>query len=205
LLSSAIVCTVQLDEWMMDESQEILARWRSGQESAAEEVFHRYAARLIGLVRVHLSEKYASRLDAEDVVQSAFRSFFRGSRDGRYLLQRSGDLWRLLVAIAMHKLRHQISKQGAQRRSVSREVPLQEETMSADSLWSNPPTPGEALALADEIEWIHRQLDAVEQRVFELRLEGYLLDEIAEDVGRSQRTVRRVLEKIRGIVDRQDA
>ena len=35
-------------------------------------------------------------------MQSAYRSFFVGVREGRYALERGGDLWRLLVALTLH-------------------------------------------------------------------------------------------------------
>jgi len=192
---------------MSIDSVQLLARWGDGDESAARELFETHAARLIGLVRRHLSEKLAHRFDAEDVVQSAFRSFFVGTREGRYLLQHSGDLWKLLVAISLHKLQHQVARHRAARRDVDRE-----EAGGIDSRWfdhfqdrlQSPPLTEDALAVAEEIETILTQLTPTEQRMFELRLEGYTLDEIAADTGRSQRTARRVMERIRaGLTRRQ--
>ena len=51
------------------------------------------------------------------------------------------------------------------------------------------PTPEEALALADELEWILAQLDPSARRMLELRLQGAQLSEIARETGRSERTV----------------
>ena len=61
-----------------DSSVELTDRWREGDQQAANLLFRRYSERLIALVRCHLSEKLARRLDPEDVVQSAYRSFFVG-------------------------------------------------------------------------------------------------------------------------------
>jgi DNA-directed RNA polymerase specialized sigma24 family protein len=44
------------------------------------------------------------------------------------------------------------------------------------------------------------RLDALGKRVLELRLQGTRLSEIADDTGRSERTVRRILERIRAIL-----
>jgi DNA-directed RNA polymerase specialized sigma24 family protein len=52
-------------------------------------------------------------------------------------------------------------------------------------------------ALADELEHLLRRLDSVERQILELRLQGYNLEEIADRVGRSLRTVCRVLDKIK--------
>ena len=68
------------------ESQQLLERVRSGDKDAAEELFERYVDRLIELARKRLSPRLARRLDPEDIVQSACRSFFRLARAGRYEL-----------------------------------------------------------------------------------------------------------------------
>src|SRR5262249_10504575 len=70
-------------------SQELLTRVRGGDDAAAEELFHRFADRLIALAAIRMSEKLARRVGPEDVVQSAYRIFFVGARDGRYALEQS--------------------------------------------------------------------------------------------------------------------
>src|SRR5262249_40685711 len=89
-----------------DDSAALVKRWTEGDERAAAELVNRYTGRLLALARSHLSAKLAARLDPEDVVQSAYRSFFADARDDRFVLKRSGDLWRLLAAITLHKLQH---------------------------------------------------------------------------------------------------
>src|ERR1700722_1524252 len=82
----------------------LVARWRQGDQQAAAELFQRYANRLIALARSRLSTKMARRVAPEDLVQSVYRCFFANTRAGRYDLERGGDLWQLLVRIALHKL-----------------------------------------------------------------------------------------------------
>ncbi len=185
-----------------DKSIDLAARWQEGDQEAAEELFGRYAAPLIGLVRKHLSEKLAHRFDPEDVVQSAYRSFFTGVRDGRFLLERSGDLWRLLVVIAIHKLRHQVERHTAGKRSVDLESPQDPALFHTSDWGGRQPTPADALVLAEQIEQIVSALTPLDRRMFELRLEGYTLDQIATETHRSQRTVRRVMDRIKRIATR---
>src|SRR5262245_34099594 len=104
-----------------DGADKLLDRWRAGDQQAAAELFRRYADRLIALARSRLSRKLAQRVDPEDVVQSAYRSFFADTRAGRYALERGGDLWQLLVAITLHKLQLQVKKNNRQKRAVERE------------------------------------------------------------------------------------
>ena len=55
---------------------ELMVRLRSGEDEAAREVFVRFARRLVGLARHHLDARLTAKTDAEDVVQSAYKSFF---------------------------------------------------------------------------------------------------------------------------------
>jgi RNA polymerase sigma-70 factor (ECF subfamily) len=181
-------------------SLNLVARWRSGDQAAADELFHRYVTNLVALARTRLSAKMAARIDAEDVVQSAYRTFFVNAREGRYELSRGGDLWRLLVATTMHKLRDQVKHHRAQKRSIDSEKSFGSE----DSLFgiqpealAGTPSPIEALTLVDEIQEVMGRLDPLPRRVLELRLDGHNLDEIAAAIDRCPQTVRRTLERIK--------
>ena len=182
------------------ESAQLMARWQGGDQQAANALFERHAERLLALVRTRLSSRLARRFDAEDVVQSAYRSFFIGARDGRYVLEQSGDLWRLLVVIALHKLHRQVEHHQAGKRALDREhnspsigglTAFEAETLARE------PSPADAAALADELEQVMQRLNANQRRVLELRLQGYTLEEIAAESCHSLRTVRRRLDQVK--------
>src|SRR5262249_31957526 len=83
------------------------------------------------------------------------------------------------------------------------EVPI-EEVAEAQLLGHRAdPTPEAALALADELEWILGKLDSSARQVLELRLQGVQRSEIAQHTGRSERTVGRVLARVRDLLVRQ--
>jgi RNA polymerase sigma factor (sigma-70 family) len=181
-------------------ADQLLARWQQGDEAAATEMFRRYAQRLVALARSRLSDRLAHRVDPEDVVQSAYRSFFVAAREGRFELEHGGDLWQLLVTIMLHKLHRQVRRNTADKRSVEREQSLDDRPILLrvqPQLLAQEPTPIEAVALVDELEQLMKSLNSVEQRMVELRLQGYNLDEIADKTERSERTVRRLLERIK--------
>ncbi len=185
---------------MSDESVDLVARWQNGDEQAANELFHRYAGRLLALAQSRLSAQLAQRVNAEDVVQSAYRSFFVNARAGRYVFERNGDLWRLLVAITLHKVRGQIEHHKAGKRDFRLEqangVAGDWLGLSVDVL-AQDPSPAEAAALADELAEVMRGLEPAQRKMFELRLQGYSLEEIASDCACSIRTVKRGLSAIR--------
>ncbi len=173
-------------------SAELLARYyRRHDEAAAEELFRRYAGRLTALARSRLSHALATRLDPEDVVQSAYRSFFLLAGDGEVLLRASGDLWRLLVRITLRKVYRSARRHRADCRSIEREHPRPDE-MEAVAL-SREPTPAEAAALVDELRGVLAPLGTVQRRIVEMRLQGHEVEVIAAEVQRSTRTIRRIL------------
>ncbi len=175
-------------------SQELLQLYLEGQDEAATEIFDRYVARLIALVRSRLGPKLKRRLDAEDVVQSAYRSFFLHAKPERYQLVESGDLWRLLAGIALNKLRGQIEKQTAAKRTVDRE---EKGTLSAMNLQGPEPSVGEAVAVAEELHLVLAQLSPTARQVLTSRLQGESIEEIGRAIGKSDRTVRRLLAETR--------
>jgi RNA polymerase sigma-70 factor (ECF subfamily) len=178
-------------------SAELLQGHVSGNAEVTTELFNRYVDKLIRLARRHLAPRLARRIDAEDVVQSAYRSFFAAAGEGRFVLQRSGDLWRLLAGITLNKLYRQVERNTAKKRDVSKECGLTAEGSVSvrPEVLSREPTADEALALADEIELIMRGFEPLHRTVIELRLQGYLVEEIAAQTNRTQRTVLRVLER----------
>ncbi len=173
--------------------------FRHGDARAAEALFERYFSRLTALVRARLSVRLQARVDADDVVQSTYRSFFVRAAAGQFELDASGDLWRLLARMALHKLSHQVGRHTAEKRAVSAEERLSD----ANDIASREPSPDEAAAIADELEFVMRSLNEPERRTLELRLQGELLEAIAIELGQSERTVRRTLARVREIMSRR--
>ncbi len=59
------------------------------------------------------------------------------------------------------------------------------------------PTPPEAAALVDELEYLMRPLKPLDRKMVEMRLQGYNFEEIAAATSRSERWVRRVLDQFK--------
>lgn len=181
-------------------SLDLLERVRQGDAHAEEAIFARYFERLTLLARRRLSTRLLRRVDPEDIVLSAYRSFFMAARDGRFVLGRGGDLWNLLASITRHKLLRQARRQRAERRTIDREVGLRaaDETAAASA---HQPRPEAVAALADELDWLLARLSPFGQTVLELRLQGTDLAAIATATGRSERTVRRLMGEIRHLME----
>jgi RNA polymerase sigma factor (sigma-70 family) len=175
-------------------SFELLERLLAGQGDAAKAIFERYVDRLLALARARMSSKLRRRVDPDDVVQSAYRSFFLHAQHREYRLDQSGDLWRLLACITLNKLHGQIEKQTAAKRSLNREAG---EGIARAELAAQEPTVADVIAVAEQFTVIVKGLAAEERVVLSMSLEGHPPGEIAKSISRSERTVRRLLAQAR--------
>jgi RNA polymerase sigma factor (sigma-70 family) len=183
------------------DSLDLVARYRRGDEQAADELFRRYVGRLTALAQSRLSAKMSRRIDPDDVVQSAYRSFFIHARDGAYSLDESGDLWRLLVVMTLNKLRTQVEHHTAGKRAMQAEQSVAggdgSRMLPPPEAMAQEPSPEEALAVVEEVAELMRDMTPPQCRMLEMRLQGYHLEEIAAEVQRSERGVRRLLDKVK--------
>src|SRR5262245_24152666 len=102
-------------------SEGSVTRWvtalKGGDLAAAQPLWERYYRRLVALARQRLQSARRRVADEEDVVQSAFHSFFEGVARGRFpQLGDRDNLWRLLVVITARKALDQIAHQHGIRR-----------------------------------------------------------------------------------------
>jgi RNA polymerase sigma factor (sigma-70 family) len=185
------------EEWTFAEWMKSL---RAGEAGAAEQVFHGYVGRLIGLARRRLSERARQKAGEEDVVQSALQSFFVHHVEDLDLRDEQ-DLWAILLEIT---LRHcgKWNKRFRAKKRVAREVPIRPQ--SEDDAGCEPggddPTPEEAASLADLVEHLMARMTQRQRFVFQRRLQGYSVAEIATDLQLSEAMVYRLLEQVRGLV-----
>lgn len=173
----------------------LLRRLRLGSGDAATQLYFRYARRLHALAQAQSSPDLARRIDAEELVQSIFGSFFRGVGSGYYEVVEGGELWKLLVVIALNKIRAKGNFHRAGKRDVRR-------TVSGESDESALAVPEEqdAAALAFlklTVDEALERLSAHHRQIVLLRIEGYEVAEIAQKSGRSKRTVERILQEAR--------
>jgi RNA polymerase sigma-70 factor (ECF subfamily) len=186
----------------------VIGRLRAGDQDAAEEVFRRFASRLIALARTRLDTQMCRKVDPESVAQSAFRSFFLRQAKGQFELDDWDSLWSLLVRITVRKCAHRVAAFHAKCRDVRREAASPGMDQESGLLWeaiARDPTPEEAASLTETVEYLMGRLDPTHQRIVMLRLQGYSVREIAREVGRTERTVHRVLGLFRDGLRRMEA
>lgn len=176
----------------------VLFRQMLAAEAGAESaLFHRYVERLLMLARSRMSPQLRVRVDEEDVVQSVYRSFFARAREEKFVLERSGDLWRLLAAITLNKVRSQANFHGAAKRNANQEqAPPAAGESDLQPLPGDGPAPDDVLVLQEEVQRIMQLLIPLHRQMIELRLQGDSVEEIATAVDRTEHQVRRVLKRV---------
>jgi RNA polymerase sigma-70 factor (ECF subfamily) len=174
-----------------------MARLRGGDDAAAAAVFHSFASRLIALARDQLDGWMRPKVDPEDIVQSVFRSFFHRFQGGDWDFVSWDSLWGLLTLVTLRKCSNWSAYLRRDCRDGRREVTVGDCSNSPWEPLDPAPSPEEAAALTEAVEQLLRGLDAPERAVIELTLQGHSAEDIAEQLGRAARSVRRVREKVR--------
>jgi DNA-directed RNA polymerase specialized sigma24 family protein len=170
---------------------------RAGDPAAAQPLWERYYADLVRLAHAHLAARVRRTADAEDVALSAFASFCRGAAAGRFpQLNDRHDLWRILFTLTVRHAADLARREGRQRRGGNQVIDptdlLGFPDADLDLLPGVAPDPAWAAAVADEVRALLAGLPGDDLRlVTQLRLEGHTLPEIAQQLGRSLRSIER--------------
>jgi RNA polymerase sigma-70 factor (ECF subfamily) len=177
----------------------LIGRSRAGDQDAATELYLRYARRLNSLVESQCSTDLARRAGVDDIVQSVFGSFFRLMRQGSYDAPDGDELWKLLLVIAIHKVRDKAVYHHAAKRNRHRTLDGDEALRHMKLSSNDKDSPDGYLDLV--LDEIMEQLSCESRNMAKLRLEGYKVAEIARKTGRSRRTVERILQETRAKLD----
>ena len=189
-----------------DSFSDVMSRLRAGDQAAAREVFQRFVDRLIRLARHQFNAALRCKVDPEDVVQSAYKSFFLRYGAGKLEVQDWGNLWGLLTMITLRKCLDRVDYYRAERRDVQREAAAPQGATGTEPWWeavAREPTPDEAAVLAETVEELLRGLEEEDRPVLEMSLQGFTTQEISEHLGRPERSVRRLRERVRKQLERR--
>ncbi|MEM7454649.1 MAG: sigma-70 family RNA polymerase sigma factor [Planctomycetota bacterium] len=183
------------------ESRQLLSGLSLGMPGAESQLVQRFTGPLIRYIRPRIDSRFQHRFTAEDIVQSAFLSFFKRHRKAPYQFEDERSLWSLLCTITMRTLQRKITRLKSKKRNVFREVHQPETTEDSSTyFWqatSRESDPAAHARAADIIPNLLCRLDPLERRILKLKFHGYTNREIALDVQRSTRSVYRTLDKIR--------
>lgn len=173
----------------------LLARLRAGNNDAATALYLRYARRLHAITAKACPPGLAVRVSPEDIVQSVFRTFFRRAKQGSYDAPVGEELWKLILVIALNKVRAIGAFHRAEKRDISA-------TAGSPALEHVADHEGGAdamtlLSLKTVLEEILSRLPEQQRQIVEMRIEGHEVQEISDKTGRAKRSVERILQNFR--------
>ena len=151
----------------------LMRRFRQGEDDAPTQLYLRYAERLQALATKQTSAELGRRLDPEDIVQTVFRTFFRRVAQGNYDVPDGEEIWKLVRR----------TNSGDANDLVIQEASGKDETALA--------------VLRMVVDDVLTGLSESHRKMIELRIEGHEVVEISQAVGRSKRSVERVLQDFR--------
>jgi DNA-directed RNA polymerase specialized sigma24 family protein len=180
-----------------------LGQLQAGDPAAVRPLWDRYFRRLVGLARSRLRDAPRLAADEEDVALSAFDSFCRNAGAGRFpdLVHRD-SLWRLLAAFTMRKAAHYV--RDASRQKCGGGAVDDDRFNAMESVLDREPDPELAAEMAEECQrLLHALGDDELRQVALLRMDGNSIEEVAEKIGCAPRSVKRKLQLIRSVWNRE--
>ncbi len=180
------------------------ARNHAIQHPEDREAFERFTRRLIGLARSHLDTKLRHKIEPEDVVQSAYKSFIVRYGEGALAKEGWDGLWGLLTLITLRKCADRVRHFRTMGRDLMREnAPPTEASGEWFQAVDREPTPDQAAVLSETVESLLNELTPDERPIVEMSLQGHSTAEICGQLGRAERSVRRIRERVKLHLERR--
>ena len=179
--------------------QSFLASLRAGESDATKKLFDDYSRRLTALAANNIHPALLKRFYGEDVVQSVFRSFYRRQEEGKFQIEHSQQLWKLLVTLTLCKTRSHARKHTAERRDATVDYAMSDE----NQIFDRQPSPVDALALWEEIDMVLEGLPERAAEIISMRLEGNSRSEIARELNLSRQSIHRILKLVQERLDQR--
>lgn len=179
---------------------------RKRDDVAIEALWRRYAPRVQGVARPAIRALPPGAGDEEDVAQSSFRAFFDAAANGLAPeLENREQLWRYLATIARNKAADRVRREARARRGGGKHP----ESGSLSRFVSNAASPSQIAHCQEVLRRLLTELDASDdsklRTVATMRLEGATVQDIADDLNCTTRTVQRKLHIIERLWAQQNA
>lgn len=186
--------TVHSDSFASDTFVELMERVRSGDESAARQLYERYAPYIERIIVRRLRGRVVPGFDPEDFTQAAWASFFARPK----LLERFTQP-RSLIAFVSRMASNKLIDQWRRRKRIAQRpavASIEQHKLQYTAVKDAEQTPSEIVASDDEVERCLARLPEVQREICRLLVCGFTQEEVAERVGVSVRTVRRVVRAV---------
>ncbi|MDR2441625.1 MAG: LuxR C-terminal-related transcriptional regulator [Planctomycetaceae bacterium] len=194
-----------------DELKLLLDGIQNQNKESFEQFWNLHFDRLTALARRKMTQVNKRVSDEEDIAISAIHSFYTGLAEQRFhSIQGNNELWKILATIVCRKISKQQRDQLTQKRGgghirgesifVAGPAANNDESKQTGlgNVAGNTLTPYFEIEFLDTCEKLYNILeDETMRNIARLIMEGFSIDEIAEELGCVRRTVERKLKKIR--------
>jgi DNA-directed RNA polymerase specialized sigma24 family protein len=187
----------------------LLDRVRQGDDQAIAKLWEDYYQQLVRIAAKRLPAGLRRAGDEEDIALSAFHSFIAGVRRDQFPdLSGRDNLWGLLITLTGRKVHAHLRHQTRQKRgggSVRGESVFMDRAGDTKAggiggITGDAPAADIHVELAEACELLLSQLDDEQlKQIAVMRMDGFLVDEIADRLELSKRAVERRLQLIRRI------
>jgi RNA polymerase sigma factor (sigma-70 family) len=176
----------------MSRLQELLGRIRAGDGAAAEEFYRSYEPHVRSVIRARLRIPGARRIsDSSDLCQIVFANFLVGSAVGRYDVDDSTAIKKLLATIAARRV-VELTRRPELRHPAQ---PLKGPGEPGIEPIAPGSSPASQLALSELVQRAEGLLTDDEKRVAELRKRGLSWEEIGTKLGTKADAPRKLLDR----------
>ena len=177
---------------------ELMDRVRLGSNGAVQELLSHYGEPIYRAVRRRLHRKMRTQFDSHDFVQAVWASFF-AKQDLFDRFDRPEQLLAFLQTVAGNKVIDECRRQLLlSKRNVNRVQETANSSIEDElSAVARDPSPSQVAVAREQADRMTEGQPSYFQRIVDLRLNGATFEEIADHTGISERTIRRIVKRIR--------
>ena len=174
----------------------LLRQMQDGSHEAAWTIVQTYSPQVQAVIRRQMSKRLRSLYDSEDFVQSVWASFLRAQPSSTI------DGPKQLIALLSKMAKNRIIDEARKRKKTIKhgrhvEVQIRKDCGEAFLLPDPSPTPSAHLIAQEAWDQLFADVPDYYRVIVERRVEGATFTEIATQLGKNERTIRRVIKTIR--------
>ena len=188
---------------LTDKTRQLVALAKEGDESALNQLWKVYGARVHWIMRLRMGRELRSKLESMDLAQDALVSALEGLGDFTY--KNEGDFLRWLSTIAENRLRDNLDKLHADKRDIRKEVRFNNHgPTTAGGFFGTPgpvdaTTPSVIMSRKEDLARLEKAIDELKPEYREVivltKIEGLSYKEIGERLGKSTDAVGMLLSR----------
>ena len=188
---------------LTDKTRQLVALAKEGDESALNQLWKVYGARVHWIMRLRMGKELRSKLESMDLTQDALVSALEGLEDFTY--KNEGDFLRWLSTIAENRLRDNLDKLHSDKRDICKEVRFDNSGPTTAGGFVRTPgpvdvtTPSVIMSRKEDLAKLEKAIDKLKAEYREVivltKIEGLSYKEVGERLGKSTGAVGMLLSR----------